>query len=211
MTQPVPRCLLAALLLAMAACACGPSASPPRPEPGPPIPVEPITERHGDEDWAEPTAGGDALPNLYRVSDDLLRGAQPESEGFAQLRALGVKTVVNLRTFSSDRSECEEHELGYVHITCQASEPEDEEVVAFLRVATDRDTWPIFVHCRHGADRTGLMCAIYRMAVEGWSREDALREMVEGPYGFHTIWKDLVTYVREVDVDALMARVGESR
>src|SRR6516165_10869326 len=42
------------------------------------------------------------VPNCYQVTTSLFRGAQPTSEGMKQLRALGVKTVVNLRAFHSD-------------------------------------------------------------------------------------------------------------
>jgi protein tyrosine/serine phosphatase len=66
------------------------------------------------------------------------------------------------------------------------------------------------VHCQHGADRTGMMTAIYRIAMEGWSKDDAITEMTEGGYGFHAIWKDLVEYVRELDVERLKREAGVS-
>jgi len=64
------------------------------------------------------------------------------------------------------------------------------------------------VHCQHGADRTGMMTAIYRIAVEGWSKEDAIKEMTEGGFGFHAIWKDLPVYVRTLDVERIAAEAG---
>ena len=36
---------------------------------------------------------------------------------------------------------------------------------------------PVFVHCKHGADRTGTMVAFYRILFEGWSKDEAIREM----------------------------------
>jgi protein-tyrosine phosphatase len=41
----------------------------------------------------------------------------------------------------------------------------------------------VFVHCRYGDDRTGMMIAAYRMAVEGWTPEEARQEMEK--FGFH--------------------------
>lgn len=158
--------------------------------------------------WAEPVKAGAHLPNLYRVSPTLYRGAQPEDEGFAELKALGIKTVVNLRSFNSDRSETEEHGLGYVHITQQAWEAEDEEVLEFLRVAIDPKRQPVFVHCQHGADRTGTSVAAYRIVVQGWSKEEALREMTEGGYGFHSVWTNLVRYVEGLDVEKMRRELG---
>jgi len=84
-------------------------------------------------------------------------------------------------------------------------------VVRFLRFVTDEKRQPVFVHCQHGADRTGMMTAIYRVVVEGWSKEDAVAEMTEGGFGFHSIWKDLVDYVREVDVERLRKEAGLSK
>ncbi|HEX6273153.1 MAG TPA: tyrosine-protein phosphatase [Polyangiaceae bacterium] len=168
----------------------GPSASPLRPE-----------------RWAEPIAKP-GLPNLHRVSDAYYRGAQPSAEGMRELERLGVKTVVNLRAVNSDRDEIGDAKLAYEHISFKAWHAEDEDVVRFLRIVTAPERQPVFVHCQHGADRTGMMTAIYRIAVEGWSKDDAVAEMTQGGYGFHAIWKDLVGYVRELDVERLKREAG---
>lgn len=154
-------------------------------------------------DWAAPLERP-GLPNLHQLSDVLYRGAQPMDEGFAELARMGVRTVINLRTFHSDRQACERYGLRYVHINAQAWEGEDDEVVDFLRAAADPDNQPVFVHCQHGADRTGVMCAAWRMAAEGWSAEAALKEMTEGGFGFHAVWVNLVDYVAALDA----ARIG---
>ena len=108
------------------------------------------------------------LPNLHRVSPVLYRGAQPTEEGFRQLKALGVKTVVNLRSFHSDGGKL--GGLAGEHLWVKAWHPEDKEVVRFLQLVGNTNATPVFVHCQHGADRTGTMCAIYRIAVDGWQR-----------------------------------------
>ena len=54
--------------------------------------------------------------------------------------------------------------LAYEHIYFNALHPEEKEVVRFLQIVTDPLRQPAFVHCKHGADRTGMMCAIYRVA-----------------------------------------------
>ncbi len=126
--------------------------------------------------WATPLKM-DGLPNLHRVSDTLLRSAQPTKQGMQNLGPLKVKTVVNLRSFHSDRDELGEVKTGYEHITMKAWHPEYKEAVRFLKIVSDPAKTPVLVHCQHGADRTGTMCAIYRVAVQGWSKEEALREM----------------------------------
>ena len=56
---------------------------------------------------------------------------------------------------------------------------------------------------KHGSDRTGTACAAYRVVVQGWSKEQAIDEMLHGDYGFHTIWDDLVGLIESLDVEGL--------
>ncbi len=168
-------------------------------------PVAGLSERPSQ--WAVPIER-QGLPNLHRVSDDLYRGAQPTADGFRELKEMGIRTVVNLRSLHSDRDEVAEAGLAYEHIAMKAWHPEDEDAVRFLRIVTDPAKTPVFVHCQHGADRTGIVCAAYRMAVQGWSPEEAVAEMTEGGFGFHRIWEDLRDYVRELDVAKIRRRAG---
>jgi protein tyrosine/serine phosphatase len=148
------------------------------------------------------------LPNLHKVSDKLYRGAQPTKEGMRQLERMGIKTVVNLRSFNSDRGELTGTGLKYQHLWVKAWHPEDKEVVAFLKTVSDTNSTPVFVHCQHGADRTGTFCAIYRIAVQGWTKEQAIEEMTKGGFGYHTIWKNLIEYIQTLDIPALKKQAG---
>ena len=159
-------------------------------------------ERYGacdGQQWAAPVACPGA-PNLYKVTDGVYRGAEPGAVGFRCLERMGVRTVVNLQTMDSDRDELEGTDLDYEHIWFRTWHPEDEDVVRFLNIATDPARTPVFVHCRRGADRTGLMCAVYRVVVCGWSKEEAIREMTQGGFGFDHRWRNLVEYVEALDV-----------
>jgi protein tyrosine/serine phosphatase len=148
------------------------------------------------------------LPNFHKLNDSLYRGAQPTPEGFRQLKAMGVKTVVNLRSFHSDRDEMGDVQLRRERIRFDTWHAEDDEVIRFLKIVTNTNNAPVFVHCQHGADRTGTMCAIYRMAVQGWSKDDAIKEMAEGGFGYHTVWKNLIKYLRDLDIEALKKKAG---
>ena len=148
------------------------------------------------------------LPNFYKVSDDLYRGAQPAAEGFKALKDMGVKTVLNLRSFHSDKDLLAGTGLAYENIDVKAWRAEDEDLAAFLKVVTDKTRTPVFVHCQHGADRTGMMVAVYRIAVQGWSKDDAIKEMTEGGFGWHPVWQNLADHIRELDVDALKKAAG---
>ena len=152
------------------------------------------------------------VPNFHKVSDNLYRGAQPTAEGMAELKKLGIKTIVNLRAAHSDRDKIGDTGLSYEHIPMAPwSEPDDEDVARFLRIAVDERSGPVFVHCRHGADRTGTMCAAYRIAVQGWAKQEAADEMTLGGFGFHRVWDDLVDYVRKMDVEKVrrLARLDD--
>jgi protein tyrosine phosphatase (PTP) superfamily phosphohydrolase (DUF442 family) len=138
--------------------------------------------------WAKPIQIKGA-PNLHKVSDTLYRSAQPSAEGIRNLKAMGIETVVDLRSFHSDRDEIGETGLAYEHIYMKAWHPEEEEAVRFLQIVTNPKRTPVLVHCQHGADRTGTICVLFRVAVQGWSKEEALKEMTQGGFGFHGIWK----------------------
>lgn len=150
--------------------------------------------------WAQPIASP-RLRNFFKVSDALYRGAQPDRSGFLELEKLGIKTVVNLRLGGSDRAMLEGTAITPVEIPAEAWDLEDKDVVEFLRIVTDPGRIPVFVHCSHGADRTGAMVAIYRIAIQGWGKEEALQEMTTGGFGFHAIWDDLPKFIRASDID----------
>lgn len=159
--------------------------------------------------WAEPITNYPGLPNLFRVSDGLYRGAQPSrTDGYASLTEMGIKTVVNLRGGHDEEDLCREHGLNYVYIPMRAWSFDEEDVIRFLQVASRAENQPVFVHCRRGADRAGMAVAAYRVVVEGWSREDALFEMTEGPYDYNPRWKKLARFVEELDVDRLREAAG---
>jgi len=142
------------------------------------------------------------------VSASLYRSGQPSAAGFRRLASeIGIRTVVNLRQFHSDLDELAGTELGHEHLWVAPWAPDREEVVRFLRIATDPDRVPVLVHCMHGADRTGLFVAAYRVVVEGWSKEDAIGEMTGPSFGFHSILGNLVTWFEELDTDAIRAEL----
>lgn len=172
--------------------------------------VNAAEEEKRPENWAKPIEK-EGVPNLHQVSDILYRSAQPSKEGMKNLKAMGVETIVNLRSFHSDRDEIGETDLAYEHIYMKAWHPEEKEVVRFLQIVTDPKRQPVLVHCQHGADRTGTMSAMYRILIEGWSVDDAIKEMKEGGFGFHEVWVNLEPWIRGLDLDDIAKRAGIER
>lgn len=128
----------------------------------------------------------------------------------AELKAIGIKTVIDLRAFHSDKDELARSgsNLKPARLHMKAWHGEDEDVIRFLRIVSNTNNLPAFVHCQHGADRTGLVCAMYRITVCGWTKQEAINEMTQGDFGFHGMWKNLVTYVKRVDVEAIKRQSG---
>jgi protein tyrosine/serine phosphatase len=148
------------------------------------------------------------LPNFHQVTPALYRGAQPTEEGIGELKKLGVRTIVNLRAFHSDHDRVGNTGLAYEHIDFKTWHAEEEDVVRFLKIVTNTNRTPVFVHCEHGADRTGMMCAIYRVAVCGWTKDQAIQEMTQGDFGFHKTWQNLIRFIRDLDIEKLNRQVG---
>lgn len=157
--------------------------------------------------WAQPLQVAGA-PNLHQVTPNLFRAAQPTAEGMKNLEKLGVRTVVNLRAHHSDRDEIEGTALKGVSIEINTWKLSEDHVIQFLKIAADTNRAPVLVHCQHGADRTGTMCAMYRMAVQGWPREEAIREMTEGGYGYHIVWDNLIEFLKTVDIESIRRKAG---
>ncbi len=146
------------------------------------------------------------LNNFAKVSAEVYRGAQPGSKGFAALKKMGIKTIVNLRDFHSDKKLIKGMGFYYVSIPISANNIGDTQAVAFLKVITAPKYKPYFIHCQHGSDRTGTMVALYRMYVQEWPRQKALGEL--SLYGFHEYFFNLRRYLKKVNLNVLRAKVA---
>jgi len=139
------------------------------------------------EVWPELRPAADYIRNLHVVDQGLIRGAQPNAEGFRRLKVAGVKTVINLR--NEDVPVAQEGEtvrllgMRYVNIPLNVFEPPGNSAIGkFLRIASDPANQPVYVHCQFGQDRTGTMCAMYRIKNYGWTAGQSFDEMLS--FGF---------------------------
>src|SRR6266542_1419505 len=88
-------------------------------------------------------------------------------------------------------------------------------IVDLREDAKDDANWPVFVHCAGGRHRTGVMTAVYRMAVDGWGVDQAYQEMKR--YDFSTSWghgcyKDYVfDYYRDLQAQSQKQRIAPTR
>jgi protein tyrosine/serine phosphatase len=143
-----------------------------------------------------------AIPNSGRITDHLYRGAQPKPQGLPELKKLGITTIVDLRGENREkvlweRRQAESLGMRFVNIPVSGwAPPTSEQVLQFLSLFRDDPNQKIFVHCRYGDDRTGVFVATYRMAVEKWPAEKALKEMYF--FGFNGFWHpSMITFIRD--------------
>ena len=127
------------------------------------------------------------IDNFGRISATYYRGAQPEGGDYADLAALGVKTVINLTSHDAKADEQELVEaagMKYVAIPMTTRvNPTPEQLAAFLAIVNDAASGPVFVHCVGGKHRTGVMSAVYRMTHHEWTGEQAFKEMKQFNFG----------------------------
>lgn len=156
-------------------------------------------------------------PNLWRVAPGLYRSAQPDAQGFAATRRLGVRTVVNLRNDTTD-VQFGARGLNLVDEKLDAADlaAGEEQIVGALRtIRRARRHGGVLVHCEYGADRTGAIIALYRMIYQNWSRSRAITEMIDGPFGFHNVFifappgRSIRDYLANVDLARLRRKIGD--
>src|SRR5262245_20289649 len=140
------------------------------------------------------------LPNFHKVDDHLYRGGQPGRGGIAKLKALGIRTVINLRyeqkLLEAEGDEARRAGLGYFSVPMYGLvRPTDEQMARVLQLIETEQNWPVFVHCRRGSDRTGAVVACYRVSHAKWTAERAIREA----YAYGMLWLERAkrTFVRD--------------
>src|SRR5205085_2591639 len=128
-------------------------------------------------------AGQDAsLPNFQQLNEHILRGGQPTDAGFRTLAGKGIKTVVDLRWLGEhdiphEKQTVESNGMRFVSIPMKGlSAPSLDQLSKVFSVLDDSASWPVFIHCRRGADRTGTVLACYRMVHDHWQNQKALEE-----------------------------------
>jgi tyrosine-protein phosphatase SIW14 len=127
------------------------------------------------------------IDNFGRVDSTYFRGAQPEGHDYADLAAVGVKTIINLTSDDAEANEqamASQAGLKYVQIPMTTHEPPTSAQLAeFLKIVNDPASQPVYVHCVGGRHRTGVMTAAYRITQDGWTADQAFKEMKQYKFG----------------------------
>ena len=151
------------------------------------------------ERWATPVKH-DA--NLYRIDDKFYRSEQPVAEDGEAIVKLGIQSVINLGFFDrNDDDYLKAYGLTLLNrpLLSWSIKPKEIAEILYL-IEKQQQNGAVLIHCYHGADRTGLIAGMYRIIYQGWSVEEAKAEMQHGPYGYHSIWKNIANLFTEEKV-----------
>jgi protein tyrosine/serine phosphatase len=135
----------------------------------PPLPSHPSAPAHDVPDASVPNYG-------VIWEGKLTRSGQPRDEGWTWLRERGVRTLVNFRTEEDGDYQGVRFERTLWLPFSKKKPPTDHDAEEFLAFVRSRRHWPVHIHCEEGKDRTGLMAALARYAIDGWPLERALAE-----------------------------------
>ncbi|PKM43682.1 MAG: protein tyrosine phosphatase [Gammaproteobacteria bacterium HGW-Gammaproteobacteria-1] len=159
-------------------------------------------------EWAQPMLDVQ-LGNFYQVSDELYRSRQPDDEEMAQLAVMGIRSILNLREHHSDDDEAESTGINLYRVPMNAGDINDELVTKALDALAAAPK-PALVHCWHGSDRTGAIVAMYRMVFQGWPRQQAIDEFINGGYGYHrSVYPNIERYLETVDIAGFRQRIAQ--
>lgn len=141
-----------------------------------------------------------AIENFGKMDERYYRGAQPLPSDFQSLKDLGIKTVIDLRNDPTDYEKPAVEALGmkYVNIPMSGWKyPKDSDVEQFLKLMDDAETGTVFVHCKAGRHRTGVVGAVYRFQHDGWNYDQAYDEMKKFRYRSWPVHYNMKGYVRD--------------
>jgi len=143
------------------------------------------------------------IDNFGQISPSYYRGAQPKGRDYADLAALGVKTLINLTSDDASPDEkamAAKAGLGYFQIPMTTrTVPTVAQLTQFMKIVNDPANQPVYVHCVGGRHRTGVMTAVYRMTDDGWTADQAFAEMKKYQFGMDFLHPEFKKFVLNYD------------
>lgn len=139
------------------------------------------------------------IGNFGKVSAQYYRGEQPQARDYGDLAALGIKTVIDLQADGDNADEprlVKAAGMSFIRIPMTTHvPPTSDQLALFLRIVNDPARQPVYVHCAGGKHRTGVMTAAYRIEHDGWTSDQAFREMKQYKFGWDALHPEFKQFV----------------
>lgn len=137
------------------------------------------------------------IPNQQMVDGSIMRGGRPEMSDLAELKQMGYKTIINLendaKVIAAEKAYALQLGFHYIENRMNASAvPNDQEMEKLIAIMADSRNYPLYIHCKHGQDRTGLVVGLHRVFNDKWKPDVAYQEMLD--IGFHPIYASMKKY-----------------
>ena len=126
-----------------------------------------------------------------------------------QLNKIGIKTIINLRLWHSDRNKLTNTGIAEIRINMRAGKVTDEKIIQILK-AIKNSPKPILIHCWHGSDRTGVVIAMYRLIFQNWTKKQVIDELMKPELEHHyNVYPNIQRYIEDADVEKIRQAVFE--
>jgi len=141
----------------------------------------------------------EGINNFAKVDDHLFRGAQPDTQAIKNLQKLGVKTIIDLRlpdeVRKGEATDAQAHGILYTNLPLRGLGRPAKEQAELVLSMVESLPGPVFIHCRFGCDRTGMIVACYRIKHNNMALKNALQEAAK--YGMFWFERGMKSYVRD--------------
>jgi tyrosine-protein phosphatase SIW14 len=150
------------------------------------------------------------LQNLYQLNDSIYRCEQPSKKAFKELEKMGIKSDLNLRDNQSDKEFLKKRDIERFRVKMNSEQVTEAQIIEALQdiLAAPK---PILVHCKHGADRTGVVIAFYRMVFCNWTKQQAIDELKNGGYHFKTKYVNIIKLIEKANIKIIKKAVYTSK
>ena len=149
------------------------------------------------------------IENFGSINASYYRGGQPHGSDYKDLAALGIRTIIDLQEADDDPNEASLARaagMTYYRIPMSTHRPPTSDQLAFFfKLVSDPAAQPVYVHCKGGRHRTGVMTAAYRMSFDGWTADRAFSEMKQYDFGPDFLHPEFKKYVYSYDVRRMAA------
>ena len=163
-----------------------------------PSSIAPTAHAQGTDRSAVANLSRIRIGNFGQVNANYYRGEQPEGRDYADLAALGIKTVIDLQEDgeANETSLVEAAGMKFYRFPMNTHvPPTSAQLAKFMEIVNDPAQQPVYVHCKGGRHRTGVMTAVYRMEQDGWTADRAFGEMKRYRFGADFLHPEFKRYV----------------